>query len=100
MKLSVSFQIYPSLFQLLWHTLIPCYHPSNQSLIKQCYWDGVPVSCAAIVRAVPTDSGMCCAVNLEEGLAESQYSSLVKQMQNEDLERSGVKANKVRHFRI
>ena len=33
-------------------------------------------------------------------MAENQYSSLVKQMQDEDLERAGVKADKVRQFHI
>ena len=32
---------------------------------------------------VPTDSGMCCALNADDSLRESEYKALIKEMQGE-----------------
>ena len=50
-------------------------------MLRQCKWEGKEVNCSEIFKPVITDTGVCCAFNLESDLKESNYSSLVKEMQ-------------------
>ena len=83
------YQVYPNLFRLLWKSTLPCF-PSNTSpmsayMLKQCWWQGKRVNCSEIFTPVITDSGVCCAFNLETRLKESNYSKLVQEMQVTDV---------------
>ena len=42
---------------------------------------GKEVNCSAIFTPVITDTGVCCAFNLQSDLKESKYSHLVEEMQ-------------------
>ena len=44
-------------------------------------WQGKEVNCSKIFSPVITDSGVCCAFNLQDDLKESKFSRLVKEMQ-------------------
>ena len=44
------------------------------------------MDCSALFTKVPTDMGMCCALNMETALLQSQYSDLVQEMQAADKE--------------
>ena len=48
-----------------------------------CQVARVEVNCSDIFTRVPTDSGMCCALNVEDSLRSSDYQSLVKEMQGD-----------------
>ena len=39
------------------------------------------VNCSEIFKRIPTDSGMCCALNSGEALRASEYRELVRDMQ-------------------
>ena len=49
---------------------------------------GKQVNCSEIFTPVITDSGVCCAFNLQDDLRESTYSQLVKEMQVKTGERN------------
>ena len=46
-----------------------------------CRWEGKQVNCSEIFTPVITDTGVCCAFNLQSDLRESEYSHLVEEMQ-------------------
>ena len=50
-------------------------------MLRQCQWEEKEVNCSEIFKPVITDTGVCCAFNLERDLKESNYSSLVKELQ-------------------
>ena len=50
-------------------------------MLRQCKWEGKEVNCSEIFKPVITDTGVCCAFNLQSDLKESHYSTLVKEMQ-------------------
>ena len=52
---------------------------------------GKEVNCSEIFSPVITDSGVCCAFNLQDDLKESTFSRLVKEMQT----RAGAVQNNV-----
>ena len=90
---------YPSLFELLWYSQLPCFDVINitttkaddeygkitlipcgkqldsmdifAAMIKRCIWKGVRVSCSSIFSMYPTDRGMCCSFN-KQGLNSIQ----------------------------
>ena len=75
---------YPALFQVLWHTVNPCFDIQNwtssyrdqKSTIKRCKWKGVDVNCSLIFMTNPTDRGMCCtfkALAAEKIYRDSQF---------------------------
>ena len=41
------------------------------------------MNCSDIFKRIPTDSGMCCALNPGEALRASEYKNLVREMQEE-----------------
>ena len=76
--------LYPNLFEILWYASLPCSHLEGLDetfLIKSCELAGVPVDCFEIFTKIPTDSGMCCALNIKNALKSSIYASLVDKMQ-------------------
>ena len=50
-------------------------------MLLSCELAGVDVNCSDIFTRVPTDSGMCCALNVDDSLRESDYQALVTEMQ-------------------
>ena len=54
--------------------------PSLPHMIRSCSWLGNQVNCSDIFTQVVTDSGVCCAFNVQDNLKESEYSRLVREM--------------------
>jgi hypothetical protein len=90
---------FESVFKTLWRAKLPCFDTKGMSsinmgergILKKCSWKGLTMSCASIFTTFPTDKGMCCSFNMkaaDEMFAESQYSTLVMQLQREDLNAS------------
>lgn len=50
------------------------------------------VNCSEIFKRIPTDSGMCCALNSGEALRASEYRDLVRDMQGDTLDVKEVKS--------
>ena len=53
-------------------------------MLRQCKWEGKEVNCSEIFKPVITDTGVCCAFNLQSDLKESNYSQLVDETQVEE----------------
>ena len=51
-------------------------------MLVSCEVAGKKTNCSNLFTRVPTDSGMCCAVNWENALRISEYRSLVESMQD------------------
>ena len=51
-------------------------------MLVSCEVAGKKTNCSNLFTRVPTDSGMCCALNWKNALRSSQYSSLVESMQD------------------
>ena len=79
-------RLYPNLFQILWSAFLPCYVSNGHlySLIKECKVGNKKIDCSKIFQKVPSDSGMCCAMNIEDTFKNSDFSELVRSMQNKD----------------
>ena len=80
-------RIYPNLFELLWHSMPPCF-PSNNDpdspyMLSHCSWLGNDVNCSEVFTPVVTDSGICCAFNMQDTLTDSEYSRLVQAMRGQ-----------------
>ena len=71
--------LYPKLFRILWESTLPCF--KEEHMLLSCMVAGVHVDCSDYFTRVPTDAGMCCALNVESSLRTSEYSDLVKEMQ-------------------
>ena len=80
-------RIYPAIFDLLWHSMPTCTTSKDNSdsphMLSKCSWKGEKVNCSDIFTPVITDSGVCCAFNLQDNLRDSDYSRLVHTMQEE-----------------
>ena len=50
------------------------------------------VNCSKIFKRIPTDSGMCCALNSGETLRASEYRELIREMQGDNKEVKEVKS--------
>ena len=50
-------------------------------MLRQCWWRGEQINCSEIFTPVITDTGVCCAFNLQTHFKETTYSQLVKEMQ-------------------
>ena len=50
-------------------------------MLLSCELAGLEVNCSDIFTRVPTDIGMCCALNVDDTLQASEYQNLVTQMQ-------------------
>ena len=79
-------QNFPSLFNLLWHSNLPCTNkddnPGSEYLLKKCLLHGEEVDCASIFTPVPTDLGICCSFNHRNVLRDSEFSRILKMKQN------------------
>ena len=58
-------------------------NPDSPHMLSKCSWKGQKVNCSDIFTPVITDSGVCCAFNLQDNLRDSDYSRLVQTMQEE-----------------
>ena len=74
--------LYPHLFEILWESTLPCFGESD-SLLVSCELAGTNINCTDLFSRVPTDKGMCCALNAEDPLKDSEYKKLVEQMQGQ-----------------
>ena len=50
-------------------------------MLLSCEVAGSKVNCSNLFTRVPTDSGMCCALNWESALKSSEYTQMVEIMQ-------------------
>ena len=50
-------------------------------MLVSCEVAGKKIDCSSLFTRVPTDSGMCCALNWKNALRTSEYRSLVDSMQ-------------------
>ena len=50
-------------------------------MLVSCEVAGTKIDCSSLFSRVPTDSGMCCALNWKNALRRSEYRSLVESMQ-------------------
>ena len=80
---SDSQTLYPELFRILWESTLPCFEEENKEehMLLSCELAGMEVNCSDIFTRVPTDIGMCCALNVDDSLRDSEYQTLVKEMQ-------------------
>ena len=78
-------KLYPELFKILWHSTLPCFDEEgmDEHMFLSCELAGSKINCSDIFKKVPTDSGMCCAVNSLESLRLSGYKDLVEEMQED-----------------
>ena len=53
----------------------------ENGMLLSCEVAGTNVNCSNLFTRVPTDSGMCCALNWESALKSSEYTRLVEIMQ-------------------
>ena len=79
--------LYPELFRILWESTLPCFKGENEEehMLLSCELAGVEVNCSSIFTRVPTDTGMCCALNVDDSLRDSTYTMLVKEMQGDKI---------------
>ena len=78
--------LYPKLFDILWHSTLPCFQEEgeeNDYMLLSCQLGGAQINCSKLFRRVPTDTGMCCALNNVDALRDSEYRQLVNQLQGE-----------------
>jgi len=86
---------FPMAFTSLWNAKLPCFDTvgmtadveGERGILKKCSWKGKIVPCSAIFTTFPTDQGMCCSFNMkaaDEIFMDSQYSTLVKKLQDRD----------------
>ena len=74
--------LYPELFKILWESTLPCFSDGDKEhMLMGCEVAGVKVNCSDIFTRIPTDSGMCCALNTASALRASEYADLVSEMQ-------------------
>ena len=76
-------ELYPKLFKILWKSYLPCFEEENlaEHMITDCEVAGQRVQCSKLFTRMPTDSGMCCTLNARESLRQSEYRTLVNEMQ-------------------
>ena len=75
--------LYPELFRILWQSTLPCFKEESKEkqMMLSCELAGVKVNCSDYFTRVPTDMGMCCALNVKDSLRTSEYRDLVKELQ-------------------
>ena len=52
-----------------------------EHMLVSCEVAGKKIDCSNLFTRVPTDSGMCCALNWQNTLRTSEYKTLVQSMQ-------------------
>ena len=50
-------------------------------MLVSCEVAGMKINCSSLFTRVPTDSGMCCALNWKNALRSSEYKRLIESMQ-------------------
>ena len=77
--------LYPELFRILWESTLPCFGTpeSKDHMLLSCQLAGSEVNCSDLFTKVPTDAGMCCALNSLDSLKSSTYQRLVKELQGD-----------------
>ena len=50
-------------------------------MLLSCEVAGSKVNCSNLFTRVPTDSGMCCALNWENAIKSSEYKAMITDMQ-------------------
>ena len=92
-------KIYPEIFQLLWYSQLPCFSIPDldtPGLLSHCTWAGETFDCKELFQTIPTDSGMCCAFNMDLAtLRDSLYKDLIQDMKEENNEREQMKDYRV-----
>ena len=86
--------LYPELFRILWESTLPCFETpgKDEHMLLSCQLAGVEVNCSDLFTKVPTDTGMCCALNTLDPLKNSTYQRLVKELQDETTTKTRVKS--------
>ena len=80
--------LYPELFDILWESTLPCFKNEeevNDAMLLSCQLGGKNVNCSSLFKRVPTDTGMCCALNNVDSLRDSEYKHLVHKHQGETM---------------
>ena len=84
-------EVYRDIFQLLWYSQLPCFSIPEfdiSGILSHCSWRGVRVDCKELFNTVPTDSGMCCAFNMDSDmLRDSLYKDMLEDMKEENNEK-------------
>ena len=64
--------LYPELFRLLWESTLPCFEEDNKEehMLLSCELAGKKIHCSDIFTRVPTDTGICCAHNVDDLLRD------------------------------
>ena len=78
--------LYPELFRILWESTLPCFRSvtrEEEHMLVSCQLAGVEVNCSDLFSRVSTDTGFCCALNIQDLLRESEYQALIKEIQGE-----------------
>ena len=75
--------LYPELFRILWESTLPCVEEEKDPMIVSCELARAKINCSKLFTRVPTDIGMCCAINVADSLRASDYQQLVKEMQGD-----------------
>ena len=90
--------LYPNLFKVLWFGSLPCSpeEGNERFMIRECKVGNEKMNCSEIFQKIPTDSGMCCALNVKNALRESVYTNLVADMQTRDNARGEMKVLKAK----
>ena len=92
-------KVYPDIFQLLWYSQLPCFSPPGMNpagLLSLCRWGDEQLDCRDLFQTVPTDSGMCCAFNMNTAaLRDSLYKDLIENMKQENNETENNRELKV-----
>ena len=83
-------QVYPAIFQLLWYSQLPCFPTpgvTSAGLVSECRLGDQTFDCRDLFQTVPTDSGMCCAFNMDtSALKHSLYKELIQDMREKNNE--------------
>ena len=77
--------LFPKLFRILWQSTLPCFETENEkeNMLLSCQLADTKVNCSDLFRRVPTDIGMCCALNTVDSLRESEYHDLIRNLQDD-----------------
>ena len=86
---------FPSLFEILWYTQLPCFDVENVTsdykdqygMLKGCFWKGLEVPCSKVFDTFLTDQGMCCTFNINKAnkmFKKGKYTDMIDFMQKRD----------------
>lgn len=86
---------FDAIISSMWYASLPCIdigkitsmYKGERSTVKYCEWKGMPITCAAIFSAFPTDQGMCCAFNMKAAndiYQGGRYSEKITALQEAD----------------